>query len=423
MFVFHDDDFFTRDAARDLGRMTALRDALRARGVNDVALVVKARPDDVDAKVFAVLQEIGLLRVYLGIEAGSTQGLKVLGRGVDLAENRRGARLAPRARRLHLLQHARLRSGVDARLAPRELRASCADYADVPMNFCRTEIYVGTPLMTKLEREGRLVGDVFGWDYAIRDPRAERAFRVFASAFLDRNFRCDGLMNSTLGLGYHLHLLRTFYPRAPSRGLAQRVTETTRKVNLDCVERMEAILDFAESPASEERAALEDFTAEDDGRGGPGERTARGRGGRADAGHHDGGLRPPRAAPRARQDREVGDALRGDAGARARCRRATSRTPRHPRTRCPSPRWCSLRRPIPCRRRSSSRRRPIRCPRRRSRRAAACRRRRMRRRRTPGSRNPRSCLTRCRRRPIPLPRPMINDPLPAPTVAPKPRSS
>jgi len=41
------------------------------------------------------------------------------------------------------------------------------------MNFCRTEVYVGTPLMRRLEREGRLVGDVFGWDYAIADPRAD----------------------------------------------------------------------------------------------------------------------------------------------------------------------------------------------------------------------------------------------------------
>ena len=128
------------------------------------------------------------------------------------------------------------------------------------MNFCRTEIYVGTPLMTKLAREDRLVGDVFGWDYAIRDPRAERAFRIFASAFLDRNFRCDGLMNATLGLGYHLHLLNTFYPGAATPRLREMALATTRAVNLDCVERMEAILDFAGSPESEDPARFAEFT-------------------------------------------------------------------------------------------------------------------------------------------------------------------
>jgi hypothetical protein len=143
----------------------------------------------------------------------------------------------------------------------RQSFAFLREYADVPMNFCRTEIYVGTPLMTKLAREDRLIGDVFGWDYRIRDVRAERAFRVFAEAFLDRNFRCDGLMNSTLGLGYHLHLLRTFYPHAVTSHLGALATSTTRAVNLDCNEKMVRILDFAESKASEDPAAFQDFTA------------------------------------------------------------------------------------------------------------------------------------------------------------------
>jgi len=132
--------------------------------------------------------------------------------------------------------------------------------ADVPMNFCRTEIYVGTPLMHKLEREKRLFGDVFGWDYAISDPAAERAFRVFARAFLDRNFRCDGLMNSTLSLGYYLHLLRQFYPRCVTSQLRDKTAQTIRRVNLDCVARMTEIVDFAESERSLHPGALEEFT-------------------------------------------------------------------------------------------------------------------------------------------------------------------
>ncbi len=260
MFVFHDDDFFTRDAAHDLARVTDLRDALKARGVNDIALVVKARPDDVDDRVFKVLQEIGLLRVYLGIEAGSTEGLRVLGRGVDLAQNRRALDYL-QSRDVYTCYNMLV---FDPESTLRGLRQSfdfVRRYPEVPMNFCRTEIYVGTPLMNKLAREGRLIGDVFGWDYVIREPQAERAFRLFANAFLDRNFRCDGLMNSNLGVGYNLHLLRQFYPRALTESLRARVHATIRKVNLDCMDRMEKILDFAASPASEDRSALQDFQA------------------------------------------------------------------------------------------------------------------------------------------------------------------
>jgi radical SAM superfamily enzyme YgiQ (UPF0313 family) len=259
MFVFHDDDFFTRDHEHDLARMIALRDALKKRGLTDIGVVVKARPDDVDARVFAVLQEIGLLRVYLGIEAGSTQGLRTLGRGVDLQENHRALGFL-REKDVYTCFNMLVFDPESRLESLRESFNFLRSCTTTPMNFCRTEIYVGTPLMTKLAREGRLIGDVFGWDYVIREPRAERAFRVFASAFLDRNFRCDGLMNSTLGLGYHLHLLRQFYPQALIPGLREQTDETVRAVNLDCIERMERIFDFADTAAAADPHAHEDFT-------------------------------------------------------------------------------------------------------------------------------------------------------------------
>ena len=260
MFVFHDDDFFTRDHDRDYARMVALRDALKKRGVTDIAVVAVARTNNVDERVFGVLKEIGLLRVYLGIEAGSTQGLRTLGRSVDIATNRRALEFL-RARDIYTCFNMLVFDPESRLESLRESFRFLREYADVPMNFCRTEIYVGTPLMTMLGREDRLMGDVFGWDYHIRDPKAERAFRVFASAFLDRNFRCDGLMNSTLGLGYHLHLLNTFYPGAATPRLRALAFETTRAVNLDCVQRMEAIFDFAASKESEDPARFADFTA------------------------------------------------------------------------------------------------------------------------------------------------------------------
>ena len=255
MFVFHDDDFFTRDHARDLARVTALRDALRERGVDDIALVVKARPDDLDEQVFDVLEDIGLLRVYLGIEAGSTQGLKTLGRGVDLELNRKGLDFL-RRRDVYACFNMLI---FDPDTTLDSLRSSLdllAAYPEVPMNFCRTEIYVGTPLMRRLEREGRLIGDTFGWDYEIGDSQAERVFRVFARAFLDRNFRCDGLMNSNLGLGYHLHLMRRFYPEAITPALRAQATDVIRRVNLDCVERMTQFVDFVASHDESEDEAF-----------------------------------------------------------------------------------------------------------------------------------------------------------------------
>ncbi|MBI5533949.1 MAG: cobalamin B12-binding domain-containing protein [Deltaproteobacteria bacterium] len=259
MFVFHDDDFFTRDHARDLARVRSLRDSLRRRGVRDIALVVKARPDDVDTEVFGVLQEIGLLRIYLGIEAGCTQGLKTLGRSVDLETNRRSLAVM-REMNVYTCYNMLI---FDPDSTPASLRASLdfwEQYAEIPMNFCRTEVYVGTPLMRRLAREGRLIGDEFGWDYEISNPAAERTLRVFARAFMDRNFRANGLMNTNLGLGYHLQLLKQFYPYGFSPALREDTLDVLRSVNLDCISRMRRIVDFCDSPAGSNPDALEEFT-------------------------------------------------------------------------------------------------------------------------------------------------------------------
>jgi hypothetical protein len=54
--------------------------------------------------------------------------------------------------------------------------------------------------------------------------------------------------------------LKTFYPGAMSGRLRELVDRTTSAVNVDCIEKMETILDFAGSKSSDEPSALEDFT-------------------------------------------------------------------------------------------------------------------------------------------------------------------
>lgn len=258
LIIFRDDDFFTRNADLDLLRVTALRDELWRRDVRDIALVLEARPGDLDPDVFDVLEQIGLLRVHVGIDSGSSQGLRTLGRGVDAGQNQRALDFL-RERDVYACFNMLMFDPDSTARSLRESLAFIERNADVPMSFCRTEIYPGTPLHERLSREGRLIGDVFGWDYEITDPVAERAFRVFARALLDRNSRQDGLMNATLGLGHHLHLLRQFHPRQLTDALRAQIEACVRAVNTDCVAHMRAILDYAQSATSDTPAVMEDF--------------------------------------------------------------------------------------------------------------------------------------------------------------------
>ena len=81
IYNFHDDNFLASDRDANLERVADLRTELRTRGVGKIAFQIKARPDAVDPELFALLRNMGLFRVFLGIEAGTEASLKALGRG------------------------------------------------------------------------------------------------------------------------------------------------------------------------------------------------------------------------------------------------------------------------------------------------------------------------------------------------------
>jgi hypothetical protein len=82
-----------------------------------------------------------------------------------------------------------------------------------PMNFCRTEVYAGTPLERRLRAQGRLEGDPWGWDYVISDPRAQTAFEVVYAAFRERNYADRGLHHLAMRVDHEHQLLAHFFGR------------------------------------------------------------------------------------------------------------------------------------------------------------------------------------------------------------------
>jgi hypothetical protein len=137
-----------------------------------------------------------------------------------------------------------------------------AAFAEVPFNFCRAEVYAGTPLQATLEREGRLRGDYLAWTYEMRDPRVELLFRVATTAFHGRNFKTDGLANLNMGLRFDAEVLRRFYPEAWDAGFGARLRAFSRALGEDTVLHAREALAFAERVRTSDRAAVHGFTLE-----------------------------------------------------------------------------------------------------------------------------------------------------------------
>jgi len=240
IFNFHDDNFFLPERAAMLERIEELGRDLAQRDVGRIAFAIKARPDAVDEDVFAALTELGLFRVFLGIEAGSPRALEQLGRRQTVQQNERALEIMNRLdvhTAFNLLIFNPDSTLEDVAENVRFLRK----HPDNPMNFCRTEIYAGTPLEKNLRRENRLLGDYWGYDYRIADPQSETAFQVIYAAFRDRNYGEACLHHLTMRVDYEHQLLAHFFDTRAD--LRRRVKRLIVAVNRNTADHLETALE------------------------------------------------------------------------------------------------------------------------------------------------------------------------------------
>jgi hypothetical protein len=124
-----------------------------------------------------------------------------------------------------------------------------------PMNFCRTEIYAGTPLERKLRGQGRLLGNYFGYDYRIADARAEAACDAIYTLFRTRNWSLDGLHSQVMHVDYENTLLVHFHASAvPGKGRGDALTRDVKsfieQANLNSAGYLDEVVAMAASAPS-----------------------------------------------------------------------------------------------------------------------------------------------------------------------------
>ncbi len=242
IFVFHDDNFFVPSARRNLERINALADAVEERGIGRFGVVVKARPNDVDREVFRVLRDrLYALRVYVGIETDADQGLVTLARGIDSRQNHEAINTLGQ---LGLFACFNLLVfDPDTTLASFETNlAFMAAHAEVPFNFCRTELYAGTPLLQRMQAEQRAYGDYFSWGYKLRNQEIQRVFELSIKAFTPRNFGVRALHNDIGGWRLQLETCRHFHPEAFRDEWLHEMKALHRRVGTDTVSGLRAIV-------------------------------------------------------------------------------------------------------------------------------------------------------------------------------------
>jgi radical SAM superfamily enzyme YgiQ (UPF0313 family) len=245
IFVFHDDNFFVPGHKRNAERLSALADALDARGVNRFATVVKARPTDLDPEVFRILQDrLHCIRVYVGVESDADQGLITLGRWAARRHNHHAIALL---RELNLYACFNvLIFDPDTTIESLETNiAFIREAGDFPFNFGRVELYAGTPLLARMQAENRCRGDYMQWDYSLGSPEVERIFAIAMQCFHARNFGDDALANQMMGTRFDVEVARHFHPDkfqpewlAEGKRLSRKLSDDTANGLAEIVEHV-----------------------------------------------------------------------------------------------------------------------------------------------------------------------------------------
>jgi anaerobic magnesium-protoporphyrin IX monomethyl ester cyclase len=242
-FVFHDDNFLVPSVAHNQARIEGFDKAFKSRGMEDLALLVKCRPADANRDVLSRLKEMGLVRIFMGIESATEMGLLTLDRHQTVGQSIRALDICGE---LDVsAQFTIMTFNPDANL--NTLRADLAfmrRFAGNPLNFCRAEIYEGTPLEKRMVALGRARGDYRAREYSMYDPVADLACTISLDLFYDRCWGDGSLMQKTIGLDHMIAVRKRFHGRDD---LCERAHAWVRAVNLDTLELLEEVIELSAS--------------------------------------------------------------------------------------------------------------------------------------------------------------------------------
>jgi anaerobic magnesium-protoporphyrin IX monomethyl ester cyclase len=242
-FVFHDDNFLVPSVAHNQARIEGFDKAFKSRGIEDIALLIKCRPADANRDVLSRLKEMGLVRIFMGIESATEMGLLTLDRHQTVGQSIRALDICGE---LDVsAQFTIMTFNPDANL--NTLRADLVfmrSFAGNPLNFCRAEIYEGTPLEKRMVALGRARGDYRAREYSMYDPVADLACTISLDLFYDRCWGDGSLMQKTIGLDHMIAVRKRFHGRDD---LCERAHAWVRAVNLDTLNLLEEVIELSAS--------------------------------------------------------------------------------------------------------------------------------------------------------------------------------
>jgi anaerobic magnesium-protoporphyrin IX monomethyl ester cyclase len=243
-FVFSDDEWFPAGQARD-ARIANLEAELGRRRL-DVIMSIKCRADDVETDLFRRLLDMGVVRAYVGVESGSDHSLQTMNKRTTAAQNRHALEVLHKVGML--ADFGLIIFGPDSTVE--DVRANLDFLHDMggegqaPLSFGRMEVYAGTPILNRLQGEGRLAGNYLAWNYIIPDSRVEMLWRLMITTMRHRQYDNQGLGKQCSAAYYELMIYKYLHANRYDPALGEALRDIVARVNKHSLAIFEEMFDF-----------------------------------------------------------------------------------------------------------------------------------------------------------------------------------
>ncbi len=253
IFEFQDDNWIHPKISTAVDYFTELKNELDKKGVGQIGLTLKTRADSVQPEIIRILKEIGLIRVFIGIESGTQSLLSKLGR-----KTRDDVSL----KALQILRDFKIPAYFNALLFGPDIRSAdiepeleflekCTDF---PFEIVEVVIYGKTGLYLSLKDENRLRGNYLDYEYDYLDEHTQQTHSII-SQLETRHFGVYSPIKMAADLGFNLGLLQVFYPGTIADSFAEKVEVLNRKINADQVRIIRKAGELAKAGCSVEKAS------------------------------------------------------------------------------------------------------------------------------------------------------------------------
>ncbi len=196
IFIFEDDDFVMKTGKQHQWIDDFVTE-VKKRGLGDkIAWRISCRVDDLDAERLVMMQEIGLIGVYLGVESGHDEGLKVYNKHYKPEDVYRALDKLHRLDIPYEFGFMIFNPYTTFKSLKKDIRflKEIGEYGKAPFQFTKMVPYAGTPIARRLAEEKRMTGTIDAPDYDYEDPRLDLLQLFFSQAFHFRNFDNRGLV-------------------------------------------------------------------------------------------------------------------------------------------------------------------------------------------------------------------------------------